>query len=367
MKFNDLKKQNKNLSKKFVNILQKKIKNSDFIGGKSVKDFEKNFAKFTNSKYCLGVGNGTDAIYIALKALNISFGDEIITTNHSWISTIETIVACGAKPVIVDTKNNFLIDEDKIEKCINKKTKAIMVVHLYGNACEMDKISKIAHKHKLPLIEDCAQAHGCKFNEIHVGNFGHFGTFSFFPGKNLGCLGDGGAIISNKKKFITKARKIANHGGLKKNSHVYFGMNSRLDSLQADFLNLKLNNLENLNKKRLNIANIYTTNLANIKELKLPKIEKNITLVFHQFVVKVKNRKNLMNYLSKNKIPTGIHYPKLFNNVDYYKKYMKFKIKELKNSNSYEKNILSLPIHPYLTKKDVLEVCGKIKNFYKYF
>jgi dTDP-4-amino-4,6-dideoxygalactose transaminase len=365
VKFNDLKKQNQIFSKKFINTFQKKIKDSDFIGGKSVKDFEKNFASFTNSKYSLGVGNGTDAIYIALKALDITFGDEIITTNHSWISTIETIVACGATPVIVDTKNNYLIDEDQIEKFITKKTKAIMVVHLYGNACRMDKISKIANKYKLHLIEDCAQAHGCRFNGIHVGNFGHFGTFSFFPAKNLGCLGDGGAIISNKKKLITKARKIANHGGLKKNSHVNFGMNSRLDSLQADFLNFKLKKLNDFNKKRINIANIYLREFDGFKEIKLPRLEKNINHVFHQFVIKVKNRTKLINYLLKNKIPTGIHYPKLFSNITYYKTHMRFKTKELKNSNSYENQILSLPIHPYLSKKDVLKVCNKIKDFYK--
>jgi len=365
LKFNDLKKQNQIFMKNFHNILQEKVLNSNFIGGKAIKRFEKNFSKFTNSKFCLGVGNGTDALYITLKALGINYGDEIITTNHSWISTVETIVACGAKPVLIDTKPNFLIDEDQIERKINQKTKAIMIVHLYGNPCEMSKIVKISNRFKLPIIEDCAQAHGSKYKGKHVGNFGHFGTFSFFPGKNLGCLGDGGAIISNKKSLIIKARKIANHGGLKKNSHVEFGMNSRLDTIQAEFLNLKLKKLNNLNKKRKAIANFYLKKLKEVKNIELPIIDYGNDHVFHQFVIKVKNREKLVKYLSTNKIPTGIHYPKMFSNIKYYKNFLKFNRKDLGNSVSNEKKILSLPIHPYLTKKDILKICNKLKEFYK--
>ena len=233
VRFNNLYLQNKIVYNDYIKSLKKTIKESSFINGKEILLFEENFKKLTRSKFCVSVANGTDALIISLKCLGIKYGDEVILPAHTWVSTAGSIIAVGAKPVFVDTDDFFTINSDKIEKKINKKTKAIIPVHLYGQPCDLKKIIKIAKKYNLKIVEDCAQAHLTKYNKKIVGNFGDVGTFSFFPGKNMGAMGDAGAIICNNKKLFDKISRYRNHGSLKKHDHLTFGINSRLDTFQA--------------------------------------------------------------------------------------------------------------------------------------
>ena len=289
IKFNDLLKQNKTIYKKSLKIFKNVIDKSHFIGGQGLINFETKFKEKTKSNFCVGVGNGTDGLIISLKCLGIGKGDEVITTAHSWVATAGAIIACGAKPVFVDVDEYFCINPTLIEKKINKKTKAIIPVHLYGQACEIDKIMKIAKKYRLKVIEDCAQAHLTKYNEKIVGNFGDVGVFSFFPGKNLGAFGDAGAIICKDRKLYLKIKKFSNHGSLKKNEHDTFGVNSRLDQLQALILTEKLKYLEIFNKKRNYLAKKYFSYLKKNTLIELPNVRKNTYNTYHQFVIKVYN------------------------------------------------------------------------------
>lgn len=361
---NNLFKQNKIFYKNFIYSFKKAIKDSNFIGGEEITKFETNFKRLFESKYCVSVANGTDALIIALRCLEVKNGDEVILPTHSWVSTAGAIIAVGAKPVFVDTDEYFTINVNKIEASITNKTKVIIPVHLYGQACKMSKILEIAKKYKLKIIEDCAQAHLTKYKGKIVGNFGDVGTFSFFPGKNMGALGDAGAIICRSKILFESIKKYKNHGGLKKNEHEMFGINSRLDAVQAKILNQKMVKLKNFNSKRIKNSQIYYKLLAKNKFLDLPLVRKNCAHTFHQFVIKIKkNRYKLIKFLSNKGIQTTIHYPKLLINL---KPYEIFKKKEnFEYSLSYEKKIISLPMHPFLTKKEIEYVCKNINLFFK--
>ena len=235
--FSDLNYQYKILKKQIDKNLGEVIENSSFIGGSFIKKFEYSFSKFCESKYCLGVGNGTDAIEIAIQALNLPKNSEIIVPANTFIATAEAVIRSGNKVIFADVNySNHLIDTQKLEKKITKRTSAIIPVHLYGQSCDMENLIKLIKKYKLKLIEDCSQAHGAMYKKKHVGTFGDFGTFSFYPGKNLGGFGDGGCIITNNNKLYLKCKRIANHGRLKKFDHNLVGRNSRLDNLQASIL-----------------------------------------------------------------------------------------------------------------------------------
>ena len=364
VKFNNLFLQNKPILNQTRKILNYSIKNSKFIGGKEILVFEKKFAKLTNSKYCITVANGTDALIISLKSLNIKQGDEVITTAHTWVSTAGAIIAVGATPVFVDTDEFYTINVKKIEKKITKKTKAIIPVHLYGQSCEMDKLMRIANKYNLKVIEDCAQAHLSKYKGKILGNFGDTGTFSFFPGKNLGSIGDAGAIICNKKQIYDFIIKYKNHGSLKKNNHKIFGLNSRMDNIHASFLTQKMKYLNNFNSKREKIAKKYNANLSRNKFISLPMKRKNSYHSYHQYVIKVnKSRNKLIDFLKKKKIDTSIHYPKMIINLLPYKKFARKR--DFKNCIKDEREILSLPMHPFLTNKEIDYICKNINNFFK--
>ncbi len=364
VKFNNLYLQNKIFFKESKKIFHDAILNSKFIGGKEIAIFEKNFSKIVNSKYCVSVANGTDALIISLKCLGISHGDEVITSAHTWVSTAGAIVAVGAKPVFVDTDKFFCIDVDKVEKKISKKTKAIIPVHLYGQSCNMDKLIRIAKKYNLKIIEDCAQAHLSKYKNKTVGSIGDVGTFSFFPAKNLGSIGDAGAIVCNKKKIYELIKRYRNHGSIKKNEHETFGINSRMDNIHALFLNKKLKFLKRFNLKRIYLTKLYQKKLHNNKDIELPVIRKNSVHTYHQYVIKVKrNRKGLINYLKNKNIETSIHYPKMVISLRPYRK--NINMKEFKNCLNDEKSILSLPIHPFLTEKEISYVCKNINSFFK--
>lgn len=336
------------------------LKNSKFIGGEEVDKFEKKFLNFTKAKYCVSVGNGTDALEIAVKSLNLKKNSEIIVPANTWISTAEAVVNNGLKLVFCDINlNDYTISIKDLKKKITNRTKAIIAVHLYGNPANMIEIRKIARDKKIKVIEDCAQAHGTKIKNKHVGTFGDIGTFSFFPGKNLGAFGDGGGIITNSKSLFEYCKRASAHGSLKKYDHKFSGRNSRLDTIQAAVLSIKLNSYNKVLSKRKNLANVYFDKLKKIKEIEMFKLNKKNTHCFHQFVIRLKERNKLKKYLAKNNIDTMIHYPYMLNELKFFPK------NNLYNCTKLGDKILSLPISEEHSKKEIKYVSNKIISFFK--
>ena len=347
--------------KKIFKKINSLIKNSRFVGGKELKNFENKFSKFIGTKYCVGVGNGTDALEIAVKSLNLKKGSEIIVPNNTWISTAEAVINNGFKVVFCDVNlDDYSICVDDLKKKINSKTSAIMVVHLYGNPSNIKIINQLVKNKNIKIIEDCAQAHGTKILNKHVGTFGDVATFSFFPGKNLGAFGDGGAIVSNSKKVFDYCLRCRNHGSLKKYDHIFSGRNSRLDTIQAAVLSIKLENYNKSNLKRRKLAKIYFNKLKNLKKIKLFNLEKNNVSSFHQFVIRTKHRDELKNFLKKKKIDTMIHYPYMLSEL----KFFKYK-KKINKSHNLGQCILSLPISEEHNEKEINYVCKSIIDFFK--
>ena len=360
IKFLDLYNQDKKIHNKYINLLKNHFKKSDFILGDSVELFENNFSKFTKSKFSVGCANGTDALYLALKALNLPKKSEVIVPAMTWISTVLSIINNNLKPVLVDVnKYDALISINEIKKKITKKTKVIMPVNLYGGVVDIKKIKNLIAKKKIYIIEDSAQAHGGKdkFGN-NIGKFSDFSCYSFYPGKNLGCYGDGGIITTNNRKHYEKLIKLRNLGSKYKHIHDEIGINSRLDTIQSTLLNLKLESLENLNQKRKQIATFYR---KNIKNSKIDIIQYSKYAVFHQFVILVKNRKNLIKLLNKNKIQFGIHYPRPINKLNCFKKL--FKNKKFVNSELIASNCLSIPIDPNLSLNDQKKICSVLNKY----
>ncbi len=363
--FNELNKQYKSIKKEIDNAIQNVINNSAFIKGRYVREFEDKYAEAYSVKHVISCANGTDAIFIALRALGIGTGDEVITTASSWISTSEAITLTGAKVVFVDIdKDNFTLNTDKIEKYISKNTKAIIPVHLYGHPAEMTKIMNIAKKYNLKIIEDCAQAHFAQWKDQNVGTFGDFGTFSFFPGKNLGAYGDAGCLITNDDELAYKSRIFANHGGLKKHEHNVEGINSRMDGLQASILSVKLKYISKWTELRIRNAYYYNSLINNVIDVEIPIIHESAKHVFHLYVIKTKYRDKIMKYLSKYNIQSAIHYPKPLPFVKAYK-HLNLKKSEFPAAVSNMDKILSLPIYPELNKKIITYITSKIQECVK--
>ncbi|MDD3488176.1 MAG: DegT/DnrJ/EryC1/StrS family aminotransferase [Candidatus Pacebacteria bacterium] len=360
--FNDLKKKYLYLQKEIDNACKKVLRSGRYILEKETEGFEKKFAQYLGAKYCAGVGNGLEALQIALMALNIKEGDEVITTPYSMAASTLAIKMVGAIPVFVDIDNYFHIDADKIEEKITSRTKAILPVHLFGQMAEMEKIKKIAKRHNLFLVEDAAQAHGARYKDKKAGTFGDIGCFSFYPTKNLGTFGDGGAIVTNNKKLYEKCKMIRNYGQKNRYEHELCGLNSRLDEIHAAILSVDLKYLNKFNLIRKNLAKIYSLKLKNIKEIKLPEIRIHADHIFHAFTIEVERRQDLISFLAKNKIPTFIYYPipihkqKCFSGFNH----LDFPITEKKS-----KKVLSLPIHPFLESKDIAYISQKIAKFYE--
>jgi len=348
--------------KKITNKINYLIRNNKFIGGDEVLNFEKEFSKFTGSKYCISVANGTDALYLAIKTLKLKNECEAIVPVNTWISTAEAVVNAGLKVVFCDINlDDYSIDLNDLKRKITKKTRIILPVHLYGNPTDITKIKKIIKNKEIKIIEDCAQAHGSKIKKKHVGTFGDIGTFSFFPGKNLGCFGDGGGIITNNKKYYEFLMRLRNHGAIGKYDHKFSGFNSRLDTIQAAILRIKLKHYKKVLKKRNYLASIYFKKLKNINEISTFKLNKKFFSSFHQFVIRTNYRNELQKYLSKNKIQTMIHYPYMLNDLDFFN----YK-KKMINSYKLGNKILSLPISEEHSKKEILYICKKIDSFFKY-
>ena len=360
IKFLDLYNQDKSLHTRILKDFNKKFKKGDFILGSDVNKFEKNFSKFCNSKYAIGCANGTDAITIALKSLNLKKDSEVLIPAMTYCSTAFSVINANLKPVLVDIDYmSPTINLDEFKKKINQNTKVIMPVHLYGSVVDIKKIRKIVKNKKIFIIDDCAQAHGAKDDKgAKVGSLADISTFSFYPGKNLGAYGDAGMITTNNKQFYKNIRKIRNLGFEKKFLHEKIGLNSRLDTLQAVILNHKLKNLNKLNSKRKLIASEYDKRISNFK---IKKLNYSNNAVYHQYVIIVKERKNFCNYLKKYKIQYGFHYPQAIHQLKILRKM--FSKQSFINSEKIAKFAISIPIDPNLTKKKVSYIIDKINNF----
>lgn len=333
-----------------------------YIEGIEDDIFEKAFAKFCDRKYCVGVGNGLDSLFLALKALGIGTGDEVIVPSNTYIATALAVTYVGATPVFVEPDiRTFNIDSNKIETAITDRTKAIMPVHLYGQACDMDPIIEIAKKHNLYIVEDCAQAHGAKYKGKVVGSFGEAAGFSFYPGKNLGALGDAGATVTNNKKLEERIRALGNYGSDYKYHHVMQGNNSRLDELQAGFLNAKLPHLDKVNVERRRIAQKYLNGIKN-PEVILPYVPEYATPVWHIFGIRCKRRAELENYLNAFGIGTNKHYPIPMHLQKCYKN-LGFKEGDFPIAEEISATELSIPMYYGMTDEEVQYVIDKVNEF----
>lgn len=362
--FLDLKAQYHAIKFEMDAAIQKVIDQTSFIGGKFLDAFTNSFAEFIGSKHCIGVANGTDAIEIALRALGIGSGDEVIVPANSFIASSEAVTNAGARVKFVDCHPDYYtIDVSKLEEAITAKTKAILPVHLYGQPADMDVILALGKKHELYIIEDCAQAHGARYKEKNTGTLGHISIFSFYPGKNLGAYGDGGAILTNDDVLARKITMIANHGRIEKYNHEFEGRNSRLDSLQASILSAKLPHLADWNKSRQILAKRYDSGLKDIPGIFVPMQLADTESVFHLYVVRVEKRTELINFLKTNNIQSGIHYPIGLPFLKAYQ-YMHHGPADFPCTYQSQNEILSLPMYPELMFAMQDFVVDKIKQFY---
>ena len=345
--------------------IEKVVKKGDYTLGKEVDLCEKNFAKRTGAKFAISVGNGTDALLLSLKALGIGQGDEVITVPYTFVATVGSIVTAGAKPVFVDVKDDYNIDENQIVSAITKKTKAIMPVHWAGRPCEMDKILSIAKKYNLKVVQDSAHIIGAKYKNNYLVNYGDVCTYSMHPLKNLNVWGDGGFIVTNKKELAKKLYLIRNHGLKDRNNVEIFGYNSRLDTIQAAVANYKMKfKLDNITKKRIENSKLLDKLLAKNENVILVKREKYLREVFHLYHINVKKRDSLQKFLIKNDIDAKVHYP-IPIHLQKAAKFLKYKKGDFPVSEKLAKTSLSLPVHEFINKKHVAHVVNTINKFYK--
>ena len=331
-----------------------------FILGKQVSDFEKSFADFCGSQHCAGVANGLDALILSLKAFDFPLGAEVIVPSNTYVATILSILHCCLKPILVEPDiATYNIDPAKIEPAITKNTVAVLVVHLYGKCCEMDKINDIAERHGLKTIEDCAQAHGAMFKLKKAGTFGHLGAFSFYPTKNLGALGDGGCVTSDDTTLISRIKMFRNYGSEKKYCNEVVGYNSRLDELQAAFLSVKLRHLDDINAHKRKLANLYSRSLKN--DFIKPIVSPDYTDVYHIYAIRHPERERLRTYLLENGIKTEVHYPIPPHRQNALQK--DFAGTRYPISEEIHQTILSLPISYFHTENDVWRVVETINRF----
>jgi len=342
--------------------IAKVIAESSYIRGPHVDAFEQAWAKTLGGKHCVSCANGTDAIYVAMRGLGLKSGDEVITTAHSWISTTETITQAGGRVVFCDTDDEtFTIDVKQIESKITPRTVGIIPVHLYGQPCDMDAIMATARKHKLWVIEDCAQAHLSRYKGQLTGTFGNAATFSFYPGKNLGAYGDAGALVTNDDKLADWCATYARHGG--KGEHIMEGINSRLDGMQAAILNVKLPHLQNWTEARRTMAAKYDQLLDGIPDLRIPRVAANRDHVYHLYVVRTERRDALKKHLADVGISTVLNYPKALPFYPAYA-YLGHTPRDFPVAFANQSQILSLPIYPEMTEAMIAQVAEQIRSFF---
>ncbi len=347
------------------------IANTSFINGPAVREFQINLEQYLDVKHVIPCANGTDSLQIAMMALDLKPGDEVICPAFTYVATAEVIGLLGLTPVMVDVDpNTFNLTATSIEKAITSNTKAIVPVHLYGQSCDMEPILKLAEKHDIYVIEDNAQAIGADYifsdgRVVKTGTIGHVGSTSFFPSKNLGCYGDGGALMTNDDELAKKMRMIANHGQEKKYYHKILGCNSRLDTVQAAILNVKINQLDLYNQARNAMATFYDEALSGIDELDVPVRQINSTHVFHQYTLKVKNgkRNELQNYLAENGIPSMIYYPLPIYKQEAFQQFVSSNFL-LETSEELCDQVLSLPIHTEMNIEHINFICNRVKSFF---
>jgi dTDP-4-amino-4,6-dideoxygalactose transaminase len=360
--FVDLHTQYLNLKPEIDAAIADVIANTSFIRGPQVDKFEKDWADTVGIKHCISCANGTDAIYISMKALGIKPGDEVITTAHTWISTSETITQAGGRVIFCDTdKDTFNIDPKLIESKITDKTVGIIPVHLYGQACDMDPILEIAKKSGLWTIEDCAQAHLATYKGRQVGTMGDMATYSFYPGKNLGAYGDAGGIVTNNDELATYATTYARHGG--KGEHVMEGMNSRMDGIQGAVLNVKRPHLQSWSEGRRKVAARYDELLAGVGDIITPKVADDREHVYHLYVIRTERRDELKKHLADNGIPSVLNYPRALPFFPAYS-YLGHSPEDFPESYRNQSMILSIPIFPEISEEQIVYVAETIRQFY---
>ncbi len=364
--FLDLKKVYQELKQEFDQLWYEINSDSFYIMGSKLSKFEQEFAEYLGVKHLIGVGDGLDALVLSLRALDIKMGDEVIVPAHTFIASWLAISETGAIPVPVEVDSKTcLIDQSQIERAVTKKTKAIMPVHLYGRVCDMQQIRAIADRYNLKIIEDSAQSHGAVdlTSGKKAGSFGDCSGFSFYPGKNLGCFGDGGCISTNDSALAEKIRLLRNYGSPVRYEHKIKGVNSRLDELQAGVLSIKLKHLDSWNEKRRLVAQLYLSELACIDDLILPEYDSGH--VWHIFAIRTVRRDELKEFLGLNGVGTIIHYPKPIHMQEAYKD-MNIKQGSFLNTEKICASVLSLPMHPYLQEKEVMYCAKIIKKFFAY-
>ena len=363
--FLDIRSQYLEIKEQFSLSLDKLMERGDFILGKDVAAFEKSFANYVGSHYSLGVNSGTDALFFSLLSLGIVSGDEVIVPTFTYIASAFAVTYTGAKPVFVDIdKDTFNIDPEKIEKAITKKTRAIMPVHLYGQAANMSAILKISNKYGLKVIEDAAQAQGAEYKDKRVGCLGDIGCFSFYPTKNLGAFGDAGMIVTNNKALYEKVKKLRDYGRKSRYVHTSLGYNSRLDSIQALFLLEKLKKLNRWNEMRIKAAQYYNKLLFETKSIALPIEHRFGKHIYHIFAIKLKHRDTVLEELKKSGIATMVHYPVPLHLQKVYRS-LGYRVGDLPVAEKIAHEVLCLPIYPHIKKHQIEFVSNKLKGLVK--
>ena len=359
----DLQLQYQNIKAEIDEAIAAVIRDNAFIRGPYVDAFEEEFAKAVEVRHCVSCANGTDALYLAMAALKVRPGDEVITTAHSWISTSAMITHAGATAVFVDTDDStFTIDPAAIEAAITSRTVGIIPVHLYGQPADMDAIMAIARKHNLWVIEDCAQAHLARYKGQQVGSFGAVATYSFYPGKNLGAMGDAGAVVTNDGALAEHMTMLARHGGLVKHQHRIEGINSRLDGMQAAILSAKLPHLAAWTRARQDAAKIYDAGLNQIEDVAVPAVAVDRTHVYHLYTIQHPRRDALASHLNAAGVQTAINYPAALPFLEAYKRYG-HRPGQFPNTHAQQGRILSLPMFAEITREQQNEVIELIRKF----
>ena len=360
----DLRTSNLAYQEQFLDATQQVLQSGQFIGGTFVEKFESEFAQYTQSSYCVGTGNGLDALLLALMALGIAPGDEVIAPSHTYIATWLPITRLGATIVPAEPDmGSFHVAAHNIKPLITPKTKAIIAVHLYGMPCNMDAICALAQQHGIPVLEDAAQAHGAQLRGRPIGSHGDIVAWSFYPGKNLGALGDAGAITTNNPQLAQKIRALGNYGSSQKYHNDYLGINSRLDPLQAAFLSIKLPQLDGHNKQRQRIAEQYFSALADLAAISLPDRPNHAQSVWHCFVIRCEQRDALQRHLAQHGIETLIHYPIAPHQQAAYRAHA-ISQHALPIAEYYANSVISLPIYPTLSTTDVITIAQTVRDFY---
>ena len=363
--FVDLSIQWKQLKEEFNVAFNSLGERGAFILGEEVTSFESEFANFCNSSYGIGVASGTDGLHLAFRSLGIGSGDEVIIPAHTFVATAIGVILSGAKPVLVDVDpDTYLLDPSQLSQAVTSKTKAICPVHLYGRCCDMDRIQEFASIHNLAIVEDASQAHGASWKGKKAGSMGDVGVFSLYPAKNLGALGDGGIMITNNPSLNQRLKCLRNYGSEQKYDHPEFGVNSRLDSLQAAFLRIKLKKIASWNQMRWNSAEVYNSSLKSVASLKIPELLSPQEHVFHLYVVRCHHRDQVKQALAEKGIQTGIHYPIPFYLQDGFSQ-LGYSIGSFPHAEALSQQIISLPMYPGMTNDLVEMVCEHLKEAVK--